>query len=52
MSVGRIMLGNGAPHVTSNAIAPSLIATDMIKDAQSQAADHLPLGRHPRRMSS
>jgi 3-oxoacyl-[acyl-carrier protein] reductase len=34
-----------ADRITSNAIAPSLIATDMIKDAQSQAADHLPLGR-------
>ena len=31
--------------ITANAIAPSLIATDMIKDARGQAAEHLPLGR-------
>jgi 3-oxoacyl-[acyl-carrier protein] reductase len=34
-----------ADLITANAIAPSLIATDMIKDARGQAAEHLPLGR-------
>jgi 3-oxoacyl-[acyl-carrier protein] reductase len=34
-----------ADRITATAIAPSLIATDMIKDARGQAAEHLPLGR-------
>jgi 3-oxoacyl-[acyl-carrier protein] reductase len=34
------------PHrITANAIAPSLIATDMIGEMQSHAMDQLPLGR-------